>query len=331
MRFVIVGAGAVGALVGAQLARAGHSVSFWVRAAHRSPRARLKIESVKTGSRRAAPATDNQRNSLVRSRECSEHSFEVFTEFLGAGDTPPAADWVFVCVRGEQLDETLQQIAAQFGVSCKLVISAVSFDSVVERARSHGLQGQVLAHHISFGVHRDPGDNERFLWFPFSAPSIISAEEITDNLASARTLASALDQAGLRSVAMLSARNPMKLMMALSAPFLAAWDVCNFELERLARNSELRRLTAGAMVEGARSQDFTGPSRMLKLLPAVFWSCVLRLLPLFIGRNGREVWVYHGPKIREQTHYCLERLLQSSTPMPALRALAQRFEHKGHA
>ena len=309
MRFLIVGAGAVGALVGAQLTRAGHAVSFWVRPAQRSARARLKIESVKQGGT----------------------SFEVFTEFLGPGDAAPAADWVFVCVRGEQLDDTLQQIAANFGKHCNLVISAVSFESVVQRARSHGLQGRVLAHHVSFGVHRDPGDSERFLWFPFSAPSIISAEEERDNLASARTLASALDDAGLRSVAMLSARNSMKFMMALSAPFLAAWDVCNFELERLARNDELRRLTAGAMVEGARSQAFTGPSRLLQLLPAVFWSCVLRLLPFVIGRNGREVWVYHGPKIREQTRYCLELLMQSTAPLPALRALAQRFEHSDQA
>ncbi|HET8938336.1 MAG TPA: 2-dehydropantoate 2-reductase N-terminal domain-containing protein [Polyangiales bacterium] len=309
MRFVIVGAGAVGALVGAQLTRAGHAVSFWVRPARRAARARLEIESVKK----------------------SGASFEVFTEFLGPGDTAPEADWVFVCVRGEQLDEALQQIAAQLGVGSNLVISAVSFESVLLRARSHGLQGRVLAHHVSFGVHRDPGDSERFLWFPFSAPSIVSAEDEPDNLAPARELASTLDRAGLRSVGMLSARNSMRFMMALSAPFLAAWDVCNFELERLARNSELRRLTAGAMVEGARSQAFTGPSRLLQLLPALFWSCVLRLLPYVIGRNGREVWLYHGPKIREQTRYCLELLLRSPTPAPALRALAQRFEQSDHA
>lgn len=311
MRFVIVGAGAVGALVGAQLARAGHAVSFWVRPAQRCERARLKIESVQGGPGKPGA------------------HYETFTQFLGPGDSPPAADWVFVCVRAEQLDATLQQIAAQFGELTPLVISAVSLDSVLLRARRHGLQGRVLAHHVSFGVHRDPADPEHFLWFPFRAPSIISAEGERDSLAPARALARALQSAGLRSIGLLSARNPMKLMMALSAPFLAGWDVCNFELERLAENNELRHLTAGAMVEAARSQVFSGPTRLLALLPALFWSCVLRVLPHLIGKNGRAVWVHHGPKIRDQTRYCLELLLQSSAPMPALRALAQRFEQHG--
>jgi hypothetical protein len=52
------------------------------------------------------------------------------------------------------------------------------------------------------------------------------------------------------------------------------------------------------------------------------------LLPHVIGPNGREVWLHHGPKIREQTRYCLELLQQSSAPMPALRALSQHFERR---
>jgi hypothetical protein len=117
-------------------------------------------------------------------------------------------------------------------------------------------------------------------------------------------------------------------MMALSAPFLAAWDMCDYELERLAHNTELRRLTASAMVEAPRSLSFSGPSRLLRLLPALFWSCVLRVLPLVIGKNGREVWLHHGPKIREQTRYCLELLQQRAAPMPALHALSERFEQR---
>jgi 2-dehydropantoate 2-reductase len=305
MRFLIVGAGAVGALVGAQLARSGHDVHFWVRPQQRCERARLKIESVVT-----------------------HDGFEIFAPFLAAGDTVPEHDWVFVCVRGEQLDETLQQIAAQLGTAQNLVISTVSVDDVRERARRHGLQGNVLAHHVSFGVHRDPADDEHFLWFPFAAPSIVSAEGERARLPAARALASALNKAGLRSIAMRSARNSMTLMMGLSAPFLAAWDVCDFELERLARDRELRKLTARAMVEAPRSLHFTGLGRLARLLPAWFWSLVLRLLPHLIGAHGREVWVHHGPKVREQTRYCLGLVQQTSRPMPALHALAGRFERR---
>ena len=305
MRFLIVGAGAVGALVGAQLARAGHDVRFWVRPRERRARARLKIESVATGER-----------------------FEIFTPFLAPGDAVPEHDWLFVCVRGEQLDEALQQIAVQLGTGHNLAISTVSFDNVVERARRHGLQGSVLAHHVSFGVHRDPDDRERFLWFPFAAPSIVSAEGDRTSLNAARALARALREAGLRSTPLRSARNPMKLMMGLSAPFLAAWDVCDFELERLARDRELRQLTARAMVEAPRTVQFTGLGRLFKLIPAWFWSSVLRVLPRVIGAHGRAVWRHHGPKVRAQTRYCLALVTHTSLPIPALHELAARFEQR---
>jgi ketopantoate reductase len=305
MRFLIVGAGAVGALVGAQLARAGHDVRFWVRPRERRERARLKIESVANGG-----------------------SFEILTQFLAQGDAVPERDWIFVCVRGEQLDETLEQIAAQLGTAHDLVISTVSFESALARARRHGLQGRVLAHHVSFGVHRDPEDREHFLWFPFAAPSIVSAEGERASLEQALALARALDKAGLRSTSMLSARNPMKLMMGLSAPFLAAWDVCDFELERLARDRTLRQLTARAMVEAPRSLQFTAGGALFRLIPAWFWSLVLRLLPHVIGARGREVWVHHGPKVREQTRYCLELVQQTTVPMPALHELKTRFDQR---
>jgi ketopantoate reductase len=307
MRFTIVGAGAVGALVGAQLARAGHEVCFWVRPAQRRAAARLKIESV--GGGQGPP-------------------HEVTTRFLGTGDTPPLSDWVFVCVRGEQLDDALQQIASQLGVHSNLVISAVSLDSVLERARSHGLQGRVLSHLVAFGVWRDPDDSERFLWFPFDAPSIISADAERDSLPAARTLARTLSDSGLSSRAFLSARNYTRFMMSLSAPLLAAWDLVDFELERLAADTELRRLTAAAMVEAPRGMHFTGIAKLAHCMPALFWRGVLWLLPHVIGANGREVWRHHGPKIREQTRYCLTLLLRSPVAMPALHTLAARFEQR---
>jgi ketopantoate reductase len=310
MRFIIVGAGAVGALVGAQLARAGHDVSFWVRPSRRDEHARLTVESVAGG------------------RSPSDKSYELTARFLSVGDTPPPHDWVFVCVRGEQLDEALQQVAAHIGASSNVIISTISFAAVTERARSQGLQGHVLAHHVAFGVHRDAADRARFVWFPFAAPSIVSADRDRSRLPYARELAQLLTQAGLSSRAMLSAHNYMLFMVALSAPFLAAWDACHFDLERLANDTELRQLTARAMVEAPRAVNIGGPFRLLCLLPALFWSAVLRLLPHVIGRNGREVWRHHGPKVRVQTRYSLDLLLRAAKPQPALRALADRFAQR---
>ena len=310
MRFLIVGAGAVGALVGAHLAQAGHEVSFWVRPHQRRENARLKIE----------PATRGQGVPPGR--------FERTARFLAPPDALPDCDWVFVCVRGEQLDETLRELAAQLDRHANVVISTVSFDGARAHARRHGLQGQVLAHHVSFGVHRDPEDPERLLWFPLATPSIVSAEGVKAQRSAARTLARTLNQAGLHSVSMLTSRNPMLLLNSLSGPFIAAWDLCDFQLERLAQDRELRQLTAKAMVEAPRNLPFTGWGRLFWLIPAWFWSCVLWLLPRVIGARGREIWLHHGPKIREQTRYCLAHVQRTTSPTPALHALAQRLDRR---
>lgn len=300
MRFLIVGAGAVGALVGAQLARAGHDVRFWARPRERSTSRRLKIESVASGD-----------------------SFEVSVPFLAEGDAFPHCDWVFVCVRGEQLDEALQLIATHSPAQ-DLVVATISVESVVARARRHGLQGKVLAQQLSLGVFRAPEDRDQFRWLPFGPPGLISAEGERSNRPEARKLAAALSKAGLRTIALPSARNMMTLMARLSGPFLAAWDLCDFQLEQLSRDRALRQLAASALVETQRSTPLTGPSKLLRLLPRWFWSAILRLLPLIIGKHGRQLWLHHGPKVRAQTRDCLGQVQQT----PAVSELRTRFRQR---
>lgn len=299
----------MGALLGARLSAAGHAVCFWVRPERRSASAGLTVERV----------TERRRQRQV-------HNISV--PFLSQADELPSSDWLLVCVRGEQLETALQQVVERLGPTQNIMISSVSHNSVVARARTHGLRGIVLAHHVSFGVWRDPADPTHYFWFPFAPPSLVSAEAERGNLHHARELALALNRGGLRSHAVLTARGPMQGMMALSAPFLAGWDLCDFQLGRLARDAQLRHLTARAMVEACHSQPFSGAARLLRLMPQLFWSALLRLLPWLIGANGREVWVHHGPKIREQTRYSLALLLASNARSPALHALHERLTTK---
>lgn len=311
MRFLIMGAGAVGCLLGAQLRADGHEVQFWVRPAQRDPHKRLLVQRVGAD---AAP-------------------FE--TVFLGPGDVVPDSDWLLVCVRAEQLDSALLEVVAQLGAARDVAISAVSFDNVVTRARRIGLTGRVLAHGISFGVWRHPNDPARLSWFPFVTSSMLSAEGQRESLPAARELARALSRAGLPTRALLSARAFTRFLVAVSAPLIAGWDLCGFVLERLARDPEMRRLTARGIAESTRAFRVSGPLTLLGLLPAWAYAVLLRVLPHVVGRNGREVWLHHGPKIREQTRYTLqlarEHAAERGMEAPALQTLAERFEqHTTH-
>jgi hypothetical protein len=49
-----------------------------------------------------------------------------------------------------------RDVVERRGGACPLAVAAISLDSVVERARSAGLTGTVLAYHVSFGSFRDP-------------------------------------------------------------------------------------------------------------------------------------------------------------------------------
>jgi ketopantoate reductase len=306
MRFLIMGAGAVGSLLGAQLHVAGHEVRFWVRPALRAPRKQLVVQRVG-----GAP-------------------LQIETAFIGPGDVAPDSDWVLVCVRSEQLDAALAQVVRELGAARNVAISAVSFDNLLTRARRHGLTGCVLAHGISFGVWRDASEPARFHWFPFATPSMLSAEGEPDSLRPARELAAVLQQAGSPTRVMLSARAFTTWMVAVSAPLIAGWDVCGFVLERLAREPVQRRLTARAIAESTRALRLSGLWSLLTWVPAWAYALLLRALPWMIGRDGREVWLHHGPKIRDQTRHTLQIAMANAaergTPAPALRTLAERFE-----
>jgi ketopantoate reductase len=305
MNVVVVGAGAVGAVVGALLAADGHHVSFWVRP---SQRARLRELSV---------ARVQGKVVSIDAPAC-----------VVAGDPVPAADWVLVCVRGEQLDAALREVVQHFGATCRVAIAAVSLQRVSEQARAAGLVAPAYALHASFGSHVEPGDAARYVWFPFASPTTVTPDGDRAHLAQARELAGALAHAGLPARSALSMSAPMRVLVAANSVLALGWDLCGWDLARLARDRELRRLTALAMHESA---GLALPARSV-LRWLAFELCV-RALARFMGPKGREVWLHHGPKIRGQTDDIVRKLLAeaeaSSRATPALGDLFERWRARG--
>jgi ketopantoate reductase len=289
MRFIIVGAGAVGAVIGTLLQSAGHDVHFWLRPRLRAQLSAIEVERLNSARVAIAP-------------RC-----------LSVGETVPASDWVLVCVRGEQLDEALRDVVHNMGAERRVAVAAVSLSGVIEQARAAGLSGGVFALHVSFGSYTaearasTPAQNLAFMWFPFVAPSTVTPDRERAHMPEARALARALAQAGLPTRAVLSMNAAMRFLVATNSVLALGWDLCDWELAQLAKHAVLRRETAAAMHEAVR---LAVPARSpFLLLPRVCFDLFLRAFPWLMSKRGRAVWLRHGPKIRAQTDYVVRALL----------------------
>jgi hypothetical protein len=301
MRVVIVGAGAVGAVVGTLLAQAGDEVYFWLRPERRAQFASLSLERA------------GRKVSIV-------------PRCLSAGDTVPASDWVVVCVRGEQLDDALRELVAHMGSERRVAIATIGLAGVIERARACGVTGEVYALHVSFASYALALDPPLYGWFPFLPPSLVTPDGERAHLAQARVLAGALARAGLSARARLSVTSPMRALAALITVLGLGWELCGWELESLAREPALRAQTATAMREAL---CVVAPVRSpLRLVPRFAFALLLRVLPRFMSERARALWRSHGPKIRAQNaHVAGELLAQAERDGVPARALKGLFEN----
>ena len=308
MDFIIQGAGAVGCVVGTLLEADGHRVRYLTR-----------------GSQPLSEpfVVERVRGQTVRSS---------LPSCLGASERIQAADWVLVCVRGEQLDAAFAEIVARAGTNCSIAVAAISLDNVVERARRAGLSGTVLAYHVSFGSFRHPEHAQRFTWFPFDMPSTVTPEGDRAALPQARMLAKLLDHTGLATRSANSIRPLMAALVGLNSVLALGWSLCGWDLSRLARDGQLRIQTCQALRETLHVCGAHEPSLRLvaKLLPLAVYSLAVRALARFMGPSGRDVWRYHGPKISPQTDYVvrdlLERAQRAAVSLTVLPVLFARWQ-----
>jgi ketopantoate reductase len=313
MDFVVVGAGAVGAVVGTLLEHAGHTVHYWARAGQARSTAPFEIE--------------RDAGARIRSQPLS---------WIDAETSPlPRSDWVLVCVRTEQLSAALAQVVEHLGAERATAIATVTLDGSLAVAREAGLTGPVLAFHVSFGsgfIAQNAEHARRLKWFPFTPPSTISAEGQPQLREPARKLAFELARAGLPTSSVLDMGGMMQLMVMANMALLPSWELCRWDIAKLAANSELRWLTARAMHEAVRQfAPVRGPSRLLaRLLPVAAYAFVLRILPWLMGARARKLWLVHGPKITEQTRHFLGEVLaraeREHRPLPHLVKLTARWE-----
>jgi hypothetical protein len=112
---------------------------------------------------------------------------------------------------------------------------------------------------------------------------------------------------------------------------LAAWELSGWDVDRLARDGELRALTAAAMREALAVGDErrTTLGRLLRHTPPGALSLLMRALPTVAGEQVRAMWSHHGPKVAAQTRQMLDGMLAraeaSGAPVEHLRRLRERL------
>jgi ketopantoate reductase len=309
MEFIVIGAGGVGAVLGTLLEQAGHRVTYWAR---------------ENQPRESTPFT------VQRTAGGSVRSHPLQWTHAGTG-APASSDWVLVCVRTEQLSAALEQVVRHLGADRSVAIATVTFEGALAAARAAGLVGKLLALHVAFGSGFSPGEPRHVVWFPFSPPTLVSAEGQAALVPDAHMLARTLRAAGLPTRSTLDMAGMMRLMFAITCPLLPAWQLCDWDIARLARDRPLRWQTARAMHETARAfaPERGLARRVARGLPLLAYVSVLRLLPLLMNAPTRKLWRDHGPKITEQTRFALNQLLERAerahAPLEHLALLTRRW------
>jgi ketopantoate reductase len=287
MRFVIIGAGAVGVTLGAALEHMKHEVMYLVRPGRRQELTRFILVNASTGKphRRERPTVYELGNKL------------------------PPHEWALLCMRGEQLEAGLETLREHVRPGARVGLGAAHLRGL-EMTRAAWKGGPVVEMLPLFAAWGE--DKDLYYWFqPPLVKTLVSGEGDAAADAAAGELAGALDAAGVPSRAVGSLRRSVVPMLAPGMVLMAGWELCGWDVERLGRDKEVRGLTAAAMGEAAAlvRGEVEGAARWVMHLPAPAMGLLLRALPRLSNETMRRMWSYHGPKLRRQTREMLDELI----------------------
>jgi len=285
VRVAVVGAGAVGVLLGVQLEHQKHEVLYLVRKGRKERMKQLLLVHAASGETR-----------------CRERP-TVYED----GDAVPPFEWALLCVRGDQVEEAARSAIAHLGAPA-IGVAAARLDAVeaVRRVHAH----PVFAIAPTFLVWSEEPNVWR--WFlPPLVKTMVSGEGDPRADERAKEFAAALHAAGLPARAVPSVRRATAAPMATGVALLAGWELADWDIARLARDGALRKLTARAMGEAAKLARTDGDhlGKLLAFAPGMALDLVLATAPRVMPRNVDAMWRVHGPKIRAQTRRVLDELL----------------------
>lgn len=312
MRFVVIGAGCVGTVLGVSLEHGKHEVLYLLRKGRKEGFRDLQLVDVHHGvvRRRDAPL-------------CAEE-----------GARLPPFEWALLCVRGDQLDEAIATLGAHVRPDARVGVATARLDELA-RVRAAHPGGPVFSIAPTFMAWSEEPRVVRLLKPPLLR-TLISGEGDRAADESARELAGVLDGLGLPVSAVASARGAQLPVVAAGSMLLAGWELSRWDARAFASDAELRQLTAAAMREAgavvrAELSAMASPlALLLAMTPAPALGVLLRGLPQLTRGDASAMWTVHGPKIAAQTRAVLDevaaRAAAAGLSAPSVTTLRARLE-----
>ncbi len=305
-RVLIIGAGAVGRLLGCLMTHAGFNVTFVVRQGR-------KLDSI--------VARDLDRGMVCRLDSPST---------IVAGDAVETPDLVILAVRSDQVDEALLLAKTYLGRDTLLAVVPPIMDSLATRAKASDIACPACALLIAFGAW--PVDSELH-WFRFPrAKCLVLGDGSPSGREDARQIASVLRLSGLGANSMRAMLSFMPCFLAVEIARCMGWESAGWDIHRLADDDDLVRLTARAMKDAVAIAGQNGGviGKLGKAIPAGAHRLLLKIQARRMSENMKKIWSYHGPKVASQTRHLADALIDQANragiDADAFKALRRRLE-----
>jgi ketopantoate reductase len=310
-KVLILGAGAVGQVIGTHLRLSGCDVSFWVRPS--------QIET-------------------LESKGLTLHNVKTDTELhisapqvITSPTQGESYDAVFICVRSEQLDEALSQIQSAFDSLDNMVIIPI------QPGRDDGLkvfralsEAVVVPMSPAFSAYLSEADRIEYLALK-QTPSLVGPP-YNETLHVRDEIVRLLQQGGIPTKGVNDLEADTRFISVALQCLVVALGLSEFSLKKLSHNKGLLNMTAQAITEGVEITRQDLGFIPLKYKPLqVLNGDGLKAFLWTLNRSKHQaffesMWAAHARKIQEQSYGNLEELVtlslqQSKNPPLALTAL----------
>lgn len=314
---LILGAGAVGQVIGTHLRLSGCDVTFWVRSSQRE----------------ALEAKGLTINNVKTETELHISAPQVVTQL--AADAK--YDALFLCVRSEQLDDALSQIKAEVKALEDLVVIPI------QPGRDDGLKTfralpEAIVVPMTPAFSAFAGESRVDYWAPKWLPSLVGPP-FNETLHVRDEIVKLLSQGGIPAKGVNDLEAEVRFPAAALQVMLGAFHLSGYSLKSLSQNRKLLQLTAQGVREATeivkRDLGFIPVKYKMfehlsaESLQALLWSMEHSPLSDFL----QNMWGVHAPKIHTQTFRNLDDLLslslqQTKHPPVALTALTAMTPEK---
>ena len=288
MNALVIGAGAIGQVIGYHLQKGGNRVTFYVRSE--------RAQRMKNG---LVLYHLNRRNS--HRRPIHFDSFEVFSEYSGIDNQE--WDQVYFCIPSDALSENfLEQVSRRSGEATIIKLQPGLGDYRIYKKQfeeSHLVSGM-----LSFMSYAAPLPQEHIespgiaYWLPplLSIPFSGSTNR-------ARAVVKALNDGGLRARVHDDVERLVGFALALQAPLTAGLECSHWSIREYRASPTLKLVCraikeATAIVSNYLQSD---PPKIMKLLNCSFIRLGLSFLPRRYPFNMEHYLVAHYRKLHEQS------------------------------